>query len=269
MARPVASRMVRGRSITNSGVGKSVPRSQNIGYRAATRTLLAVALLLGACAGPRQQVVGPAPKTTTGLTAHIIASDTPLECVPYARKLTNVSIQGDAWTWWQSAGGRFRRDGKPAVGSILVLKRTSRLRSGHLAVVSRVLSRREILVEHANWLNRRQIHKNTPVRDVSSKNDWSAVRVWYTPGNTLGKRTYLAYGFIHPHNAPTLQLRQPRMQGAEVRALQEMLVDKGFDVVIDGIFGPETRDALDAYQERYGLSKDGIAGPETRASLGV
>ena len=179
-------------------------------------TIVAAVLLLGGCAATQDAVdwvdtvIGgttpesrkvtalPAPATTNKPPARIVATRAPLECVPYARRVSRVSIRGDAWTWWRSAKGRYRRDSKPAVGSILVLKRTSRLRSGHIAVVSRILNSREILVNHANWLNRGQIHKNTPVRDVSVKNDWSAVRVWYTPGNIYGKRTYRAHGFIHP-----------------------------------------------------------------------
>lgn len=207
--------------------------------------------------------------TTTRPSARVIATAARQECVPYARSVSSVSIRGDAWTWWRSAAERYGRDSRPAVGSILVLKRTSRLRYGHVALVSRVLNSREILVDHANWLNRGHIHQSTLVKDVSPNNNWSAVRVWYTPGNTLGKRTYAAYGFIHPHQARALRLRQPRMQGPDVRALQETLVNNGFVVVVDGIFGPGTRDALAVYQGRNGLTQDGIAGPSTRASLGI
>jgi hypothetical protein len=78
-----------------------------------------------------------------------------------------------------------------------VLKRTARLRGGHVAVVTAILNSREILVDQANWLNQGQIHISTPVRDVSKNNDWSAVRVWYIPGDTYGVRTYAAHGFIY------------------------------------------------------------------------
>ena len=67
-----------------------------------------------------------------------------------------------------------------------------------VAVVRRILSSREILVDQANWLNQGQIHISTPVRDVSTNNDWSAVRVWYIPGDTYGTRHYPAHGFIYP-----------------------------------------------------------------------
>ena len=80
---------------------------------------------------------------------------------------------------------------------MLVFKRKRRGR-GHLAVVTRVVSDREIVVSHANWLNRGRIHLNTPVRDESANNDWSKVRVWYTPGRVWGRSIYHTYGFIYP-----------------------------------------------------------------------
>lgn len=249
--------------------------------------LLAATLSMTACTGTREfandgdgrsratstqtsaLATGPTPRTTKRPQARVIATSTPLQCVPYARKISNVSIRGDAWTWWQSANGRYRRDNRPEVGSVLVLKRTGHLRYGHVAVVSRIVGSREILVDHANWLNRGRIHKNLPVRDVSANNDWSVVRVWYAPGNILGKRQYPAHGFIHPRQARVLRLQEPTIQGPDVRILQERLIDEGFEVSADGVFGPKTRDALAAYQGRMGLVQDGIAGPSTRASLGI
>lgn len=120
------------------------------------------------------------------------------QCVPYARELSGIPIRGDAWTWWRQAAGKYRRSARPTVGSVLVLRRTSRNRYGHLAVVTRIVNDREVIVSHQNWLNKGRIHIDTPVRDVSRRNDWSAVRIWYTPGNVLGRSTYAAHGFIHP-----------------------------------------------------------------------
>ena len=129
--------------------------------------------------------------------ARIVAPSASLQCVPYARRISRIAIRGDAWTWWRTAEGRYRKNSKPAVGAVLALKRTWRLRLGHVAVVTKILNHREIVVEHANWLNRGDIHKSTPVRDVSKANDWSVVQVWYTPGKRYGARTYPAHGFIH------------------------------------------------------------------------
>ena len=148
-----------------------------------------------------QDVKRPASLYGRDEPAPILASITvpkrPLECVPYARQNSRIKIRGDARTWWQQAKGRYQRSDRPKIGAVLVLKpvRASR---GHVAVVTDILNEREIVVDHANWLNRGRIHTGTPVRDVSRNNDWSAVRVWYTPGQTYGKRTYRARGFIYP-----------------------------------------------------------------------
>lgn len=201
--------------------------------------------------------------------ARIIVPARPIQCVVYARDNSAFTIRGDAWTWWNTAEDHYVKDERPAVGSVLVLKRSQRLRYGHLAVVSQVVSSREILVDHANWLNRGQIHRDTLVLDVSQQNDWSLVRVWYTPGNTLGQRSYPAHGFIHPTDERHFRLRRPPMRGPDVRSLQEALIRKGFRLVPDGIYGTTTQSAVLAFQQRMGLPADGVVGPQTRRSLGL
>lgn len=66
---------------------------------------------------------------------------------------------------------------------------------GHLAVVTKVISQREIEVDHANWAPgavRRQVH----VLDVSADNDWKAVRVELPERDHFGA-VYGTNGFIH------------------------------------------------------------------------
>jgi hypothetical protein len=121
-----------------------------------------------------------------------------LECVVYARQLTGVQITGDAWTWWDSAAGRYKRANRPRPMAVLVLKRTGQLPGGHVAVVRHVAGTREIRVDHANWDDRRtrgRVYEDMSVIDVSPKNDWTAVRFWNGAG--YGK-TYAAHGFIVP-----------------------------------------------------------------------
>ena len=127
----------------------------------------------------------------------IVHAGAALQCVPYARRHVNIALRGEAWTWWRGAEGRYDRGSRPRAGAVLVLKRRGRS-LGHIAVVTRIVGPREIIVDHANWLNRGRIHLANPVRDVSPNNDWSAVRVWYTPGSTWGRSAYPAYGFIYP-----------------------------------------------------------------------
>ncbi|WP_174758206.1 peptidoglycan-binding domain-containing protein, partial [Alkalibacillus haloalkaliphilus] len=64
--------------------------------------------------------------------------------------------------------------------------------------------------------------------------------------------------------------------GEAVKMLQQALVDNNFypDISapnngVDGIYGPNTEDAVRRYQIMNGLTVDGIAGPETLSSLGI
>lgn len=121
-----------------------------------------------------------------------------LQCAPYARSKTGVRLSGAAWRWWGQAAGRYRRTHAPAPGELLVFRSTHRLPSGHVSIVRRVISSREILVEHANWEPGR-IDRRAPVVDVSARNDWSVVRVYWRPIHEIGTRHYPTYGFIVPH----------------------------------------------------------------------
>jgi hypothetical protein len=79
----------------------------------------------------------------------------------------------------------------------MVFRRTERLPNGHVSVVSRVISRREILVTHANWMHG-VVAQDQPVADISPENDWSLVRVWWAPISELGATSYPVLGFILP-----------------------------------------------------------------------
>jgi len=123
---------------------------------------------------------------------------TPLQCVPFARAASRIEIYGDAHTWWDQAAGRYPRSSIPAEGSVLVLRGYNTNNRGHVAVVTQIVSSREILIDQANWMNGGEITRRIPVHDVSPSNDWSEVRVWWLPTQSLGVRVYQAQGFIHP-----------------------------------------------------------------------
>ena len=124
-----------------------------------------------------------------------------LYCVPYARERANIDLRGDGWQWWEAATGRYARTQQPEVGAVLVFNRTNRLQAGHVAVVTRVVSSRELRVDHANWDSRRgggPVATDQPVLDVSPGNDWTLVRVWYPAGNHLGSTAFATAGFVLP-----------------------------------------------------------------------
>lgn len=125
-----------------------------------------------------------------------------LQCVPFARAESGVDIRGNAKTWWAQAAGAYERGQEPRKGAVMAFASTSGMPLGHVAVVKKVVSDREILIDHANWSpiggRRGQIERNVRVVDVSAAGDWSSVRVWYAPIGDLGLRANPVQGFIYP-----------------------------------------------------------------------
>ena len=56
-------------------------------------------------------------------------------------------------------------------------------------------------------------------------------------------------------------------KGDDVRALQEQLKGKGYNIAVDGSFGPATANAVKQYQAKVGLTADGIVGEKTQKKL--
>ena len=137
------------------------------------------------------------------------------ECVPFAREMSGIQIFGDAWTWWEQALGRYAEGFLPKRGAVLVFKPTEVMKFGHVAVVSKVITDRIIMVTHANWSRiggaRGHAEQDVTVVDTSQRGDWSTVRVWYDSNNALGGRTYPTYGFIYGEPAsPQAKIRRAK-----------------------------------------------------------
>ncbi len=125
-----------------------------------------------------------------------------LQCVPYARSLTGISIYGDAWTWWGQADGRYARGNKPKPGAVLAFKAHGAMKLGHVAAVRKIVDSRTLLISHANWSRidgiRGHVEENVKVIDTSAANDWSQVRVHFAALGDLGTTHYPVHGFIYP-----------------------------------------------------------------------
>lgn len=124
-----------------------------------------------------------------------------LQCAPYARQISGIELYGNAHSWWGQADGRYERGHTPRAGAVLAFAASRSMPVGHVAMVSKVISDREVLLTHANWSYRGGIERNVRAIDVSPNNDWTDVRVWYGPIGNLGLRSNPAKGFIYPHQA--------------------------------------------------------------------
>jgi surface antigen len=129
------------------------------------------------------------------------------QCAHYARIASGISIHGNANAWWGLAAGHYARGNVPEAGAVMTFVPTRRMPLGHVAMVSRVVSAREVLLTHANWSRRGRIEYDVRAVDVSPEGDWSEVKVWYGPTGDLGTSTYAIRGFIYPAAAPAPQMQ--------------------------------------------------------------
>jgi peptidoglycan hydrolase-like protein with peptidoglycan-binding domain len=69
--------------------------------------------------------------------------------------------------------------------------------------------------------------------------------------------------------ARVLSFQSPPLEGDDVRAAQQRLLDLGYTQVgeVDGIFGTNTAQAVRAFQTAQGLAVDGVIGPQTWEAL--
>lgn len=152
----------------------------------------------------------PGPEQADSIPTDTAGSGLPyLQCVPYARKVSGIQLFGDAHTWWDQAEGRYERGFTPKVGAVMSFHAHGAMRLGHVAMVSRIIDSRTVLLRHANWspINGMRGQPEDDVRavDVSDSNDWSEVRVWYAPIQDLGTTHWPVDGFIYnrtPHGKP-------------------------------------------------------------------
>lgn len=130
--------------------------------------------------------------TVTPASAHF------WQCVTFARSISGIDIHGNANTWWRQAAGEYQRGDAPRDGAVMAFASTSRMPLGHVAVVSKIINDREVLLTHANWSRRGKVERNVRAVDVSAAGDWSKVKVWYGPTHDLGTSVYAIKGFIYP-----------------------------------------------------------------------
>ena len=174
-------------------------------HRAGALTIMVIALIGSGAQARSAAMVSPA--VVSGDDDDADADALPYrQCVPYAREVSGIQIFGDALTWWDQAEGRYARGNRPMVGAVMSFRPHGAMTLGHVAMVSRIIDDRTVLLRHANWSpidgRRGQVETDVRAVDVSPDNDWSEVRVWYAPIGDLGTTHWPVNGFIYRHKPP-------------------------------------------------------------------
>lgn len=120
-----------------------------------------------------------------------------LQCVTFARAASGIDLRGNAYSWWGQAEGRYDRGQAPRAGAVMAMPSFAGMRNGHVAMVSKVINDREILLTHANWSRPGMVERNVRAIDVSAKGDWSRVRIWHAVTGSMGITSYPVSGFIY------------------------------------------------------------------------
>lgn len=81
--------------------------------------------------------------------------------------------------------------------------------------------------------------------------------------------TNVTYKKANPYKEPATLLSKGRkgMSVNDIKWLQYELVESGYKITIDGLFGSKTDEALIKFQKSAKLTADGICGPATRKAL--
>ena len=118
-----------------------------------------------------------------------------------------------------------------------------------------------------------------PVNDIHQGVNADPLSVLSHPGAPHSLRRRMAQEIGHSHGNRHLQRTLANLQrqtdqtvqqgsrGSAVESLQQFLIQQGAHISADGIFGPQTRQAVIAFQQSAGLTPDGIVGPQTWARL--
>ncbi len=132
--------------------------------------------------------------------------------------------------------------------------------------------RKDWLANHPNLLLRKTIYRMNSFQQFIKDSEWTLALPFKVRGVVIDEAVLTdaaPRASAHDPEERILRLTVPYMVGQDVRAVQDSLKKKGYEVTVDGIYGPITEGAVRLFQREHALKPDGIIGLATRAALGV
>lgn len=123
-----------------------------------------------------------------------------------------------------------------------------------------VISNRQIARRSNNWVWKKYSGSNAHDKHVHF-----AVGLGSDSNPTPPYDNTVAWGIAKPRR--TLKLTEPKMSGNDVLEAQKLLAYYGYQIELDGVFGPKTDAIFRSFQASKMLKSDGVCGPITYAEL--
>lgn len=116
--------------------------------------------------------------------------------------------------------------------------------------------------DEVEWLYK-NVKVNTTVIITTSKKSFNSIAA--ANGYKVTGKSSVPVSAVHSSS-----VLKKGMKGVEVKRLQQVLTNKGYDTKgIDGIFGSDTEAAVKKFQKTKKLKVDGVVGPATKKALGM
>lgn len=103
-----------------------------------------------------------------------------------------------------------------------------------------------------------------PANNVVQHHHWSGKNC---PSRLRSGKIGMSWTVFQQHLQITRNTLRFSNTGEAVKDLQKKLNQIGFNLVVDGAFGPKTREAVEMFQRNHALEIDGLVGPKTWAAL--
>jgi len=136
-----------------------------------------------------------------------------------------------------------------------------------------VQERRDWLASHRNRLLQKTVYRMDTFLALMDAGNWDLDLPFTARGVVVDAEALQASAPVRvtaeDAGLRTLRLTDPPMSGADVKALEEVLIDAGYTINLDGIFDASLERIVRERQQELGLDVDGMVGPMTRSALGL